>query len=110
MTHAFKEPTAKGDLETRGIIRREVARDNWREFLRSPKINDLGRSSQCFARVEGTGAKGARPSFLRWLKGGATYFHSRKKAEMRGQSLADTVVAKRHGVTVSKKRRRGGKN
>ena len=55
---------ATGEFKKRGDIRRKVSRGDWREFLDSSKMRDLGNVFQYFARLEGRGNTGEKPSCL----------------------------------------------
>ena len=60
----YRKCLATGDFQRCSEIQKEISRDNWREFLSSAKVTDLREVYRYFARIEGTGNSGGKPSRL----------------------------------------------
>ena len=79
-----------------GEIQREIARDNWRNFLGSAKIADLKEIYLYLARAEGRKPTGYKPSCLDPLQDeeGNLLFHPKAKADRLGRFFEEKLTQK----------------
>ena len=97
----YEKFLAAGEFKKCSDIQKEVSRDNWRSFLASSKVHDLRSVFHYFAKIEGRGSTGGKPSCLDPLiENGETAFHPQEKAEMLGRFFESKMAAIQHGVRV----------